>query len=133
MASSLKHQQYAKKLLKLSRDEGSKLSASRVEALVQSLGSKPLLERKAILQAYRKLMKNALDQDICSIEYAGTLSTEQLKTFESFFSAHYQRPLTLQPIANPKLIGGIKARIGSDVWEHTISNHLNQWIQYANS
>jgi F0F1-type ATP synthase delta subunit len=133
MASSLKHQKYAKQLLKLSFDEDAKLSFPRVEALVQSLASKPPLERKAILGSYLKLLRRALDKETCLIEYAGSLSPQQLQAFESFFSKHYHTKIALQPILNTSLIGGIKVSIGSDIWEHTILNNLNQWIQHANS
>lgn len=133
MVSSLKHQKYAKQLLKLSFDEGAKLNLSRVDALLQTLSSKPLLEKKAILQAYLKQLRNALAKEKCLIEYAGTVSPQQLEAFERFFSKHYDKPIILEPIPNAKLIGGIKVSIGSDVWEHTIANNLNQWIQHANS
>ncbi len=133
MRSSLQHQKYAKQLFKLSLDAGGKLSLSRVEALLHTLRNKPALEKKGILKAYLRLLREASSKENYLLEHASPLSQEQLSAFEGFFSAHYKKAIKLQTNLNPSLIGGVRVHIGSDIWEQSIFNHLNQWIHYANS
>lgn len=133
MALSLQHQKYAKQLLKLSVDAGGSLSLARVEALLHTLRQRPALEKKGILKAYLRLLQAFSAKASCVLEHASPLSPEQLSGFEAFFSAHYKEVIRFQTKPNPNLIGGVRIRIGSDIWEHNIFNHLNQWIHYANS
>ncbi len=133
MASSLQQQKYAKQLLKLSLDAGGKLSFPRVEALLHTLRNRPALEKKGILKAYLRLLREASFRENCLLEHASPLSQEQLSVFEGFFSAHYKKEVKLQTYRNPSLIGGIRVHIGSDIWEQSIFNHLNQWIHHANT
>lgn len=133
MAFSLKHHKYAKQLLKLSFDPEARLSLPRVEALLYTLKDKPALEKKGVLKAYLRFLREASSKETYLLEHASFISPEQLSAFEAFFSAYYKKEIRLQTSLNPSLIGGIKVYIGSDVWEQNIFNHLNQWIHHANS
>ena len=58
------------------------------------------------------------------VEHAGPINEGTLKSIESAMTRKYQRPVTASARANPALLAGLRVRVGSDVYESSVSHQL---------
>jgi F-type H+-transporting ATPase subunit delta len=58
------------------------------------------------------------------VEHAGPISDATLKEIESSMSRRYNRTVTATAKPNPKLLAGVRVRVGSDVFESSVSGQL---------
>lgn len=125
MRQDKKTRLFAKSLLRLSLDE-EEVSAERVNAVLQYLETHPPRNYRAVLREYLRLVQKHTARNEARLEYAGSLPADLTPSIEASLSAHYGRPITAAPVENRDLIAGWRIRVGSDVYDSSILNHLNQ-------
>jgi F-type H+-transporting ATPase subunit delta len=125
MQSKRKIFAYAKKLLGLSLQDG-EVSAERVTAILATLRANPPRDAKAVLRVYAKLIKRAIAGQTVTVESAVALEPSSLTAISEHFSQQYARPVTVQSVINPSLIAGLRARIGDDLYDASISGRLER-------
>ena len=81
------------------------------------------------LQHYQRLLRLELQKHQAVIESAGPLPEESARRISQELSAKYGRSLVTSFSVDPDLIGGMRIRIGSDVWDASIRNRLNRLDQ----
>ncbi len=116
-------------------------SASDKAALVEALlGDKALpatvvLVKQALsgshrsvavaLEDYEKVAADAHDRDVATVRVARPLGESETQRLTEALAGHYGRPVHLNVVVDPDVIGGIKVEIGGDVIDGTIASRLD--------
>ena len=123
MHVSKQSQQFARQLFRLSLADG-QISAERVNSVLAYLNQHPPRQPLAILKHYHRLVAAQLAKNHASVEHAGPISDPTLRLIESAMTKKYSRPVTASAQPNPQLLAGLRVRVGSDLYESTVSGQL---------
>lgn len=77
-----------------------------------------------ILSQFQRLVKLDLDRRTARVENAVETSPELMRTIEARLARQYGPGLNISYWVNPALIGGIKIRVGSDIYDGSVSGRL---------
>ena len=122
MKLSREAQRYAHQLFDLALDQGS-LNPQVVLGIADLLLQNPPRHAFQILQEFTRLVRLELEKHHAHIESALPLEGS---FYEEILSLLKKRDpqLTVSTEVNPNLIGGLKIRLGSDVWDDTLLYRL---------
>ena len=101
-----------------------KLDESRVRTVVNSLSSSKPRGYLGILDGFSHLVSNEVDRQRALVESATALSHATQSELQGSLSKKYNRTLTLEFSVNPDLLGGIRVKVGSDVWDGSVKARL---------
>lgn len=101
-----------------------KLDESRVRNVVSKLSSSKPRGYIAILDAFARLVANEVDRQRAFVESATELTASIEYGLKMSLSKKYGRPLNLEFHVNPALLGGIRVKVGSDVWDGSVKARL---------
>jgi F-type H+-transporting ATPase subunit delta len=118
----------AKQLLRASLTDG-QLDRGRVASLVQSLIDKKPRHYVDILENYKRLIRLEVEKRHARIESATPLNAEANSRILKNLQTKYGKDLTMEFVVNPELLGGMRIRIGSDVWDGSVRNRLERLKQ----
>jgi len=101
------------------------MDEQKVRALV-----KRVLEVKprayiAILDVFKRLIKLEEARRAANVESAVPLSADQQASISANLQRIYGRGLNISFQQNPGLIGGVRVRVGSDVYDGSVAGRLN--------
>ncbi|MCA1962753.1 MAG: F0F1 ATP synthase subunit delta [Prosthecobacter sp.] len=113
----------SRQLFKACLNNGS-LDESRVRQVVAKIVEARPRSSVAILSSFFALVKAEIDRQRALVESATTLSPEIQDQLQKSLSSKYGRPLTLEYQVRPELLGGIRVRVGSDVWDGSVKARL---------
>src|ERR1700722_13724708 len=82
-----------------------------------------------ILKNYHRLIRLELDKRHAVIESATELSPETADSVLRDLRSKYGEALTTDFRINPDLIGGLRIRVGSDVWDGSVRGRLDRLEQ----
>ena len=102
-----------------------KLDESRVRTVVSSIASSKPRGYIAILDAFARLVANEIDRQRAIVESATPLEPATKAELQSSLAKNYNRPLSLEFNRTPDLLGGIRIKVGSDVWDGTVKARLD--------
>jgi F-type H+-transporting ATPase subunit delta len=117
--------QLSKGLLRASFTDG-QLDQGKIGSLVQSLIAKKPRHVLAVLENYKRLLRLELEKRHARIESANELTPEVAARIVSNLKRKYGDDLTTEFVVNPALLGGMRVRVGSDVWDGTVRNRLER-------
>jgi F-type H+-transporting ATPase subunit delta len=120
--------QLAREMLKASFTDG-QLDSGRVASLVDSLIAKKPRNYIDILKNYRRLLRLEVEKRRARIETATEVDSEARSKVIENLEKKYGSDLTTEFVVNPQLLGGMRIRVGSDVWDGTVRNRLEQLQQ----
>jgi len=123
MAANKKAQQLARQLFKLSLVDG-RISADRVTGVLGYLEKIQPAHPLAVLKVYHRLVATELARSQAVIEHAGAVSDSILQTIAASMTKKYGRAITASARNNPKLLAGLRVRVGDDVYESSVSGQL---------
>ncbi len=113
----------AKELFRSCLSDG-RLEETRVrQAVQQTLQTKPR-GYLAILSHFLRLVKLAIEQRTARIESAVALSQDLQAEVRDSLEKTYGPGLAVSYAQNPALIGGLRIRVGSDVYDGSIQGRL---------
>jgi len=101
-----------------------KLDESRVRTVVSSVAKSKPRGFIGILDAFARLVGNEVDRQRAAVESATALAPATQSELQASLSKKYGRPLTLEFSVNPELLGGIRVKVGSDVWDGSVKARL---------
>ena len=78
----------------------------------------------AVLKLYQRLVATELAKSQAVVEHAGAVSDSLLQTIAASMTKKYGRAITASTLANPKLLAGLRVRVGDDVYESSVSAQL---------
>jgi F-type H+-transporting ATPase subunit delta len=115
-------------LLRASFTDG-QLDPGEISSLVQSLVEKKPRYYIAVLENYQRLLRLEVEKRHARIESADELAPEASSRILSSLRRKYEADLTTEFRVNPELLGGLRIRVGSDVWDGTVRNRLERLEQ----
>ncbi len=117
--------QLSREMLRASFTDG-QLDAGRTRSLVDSLIEKKPRNYIDVLKNYRRLLRLELEKRRARVETASELDSTTGSELVANLKKKYGSDLTAEFIVNPELLGGMRVRVGSDVWDGTVRNRLEQ-------
>ena len=117
--------QLSRAMLRASFTDG-QLDAGRTRSLVDSLIAKKPRNYIDVLKNYRRLLQLELEKRRARVETASELDSTTSSELVANLKKKYGSDLTAEFIVNPELLGGMRVRVGSDVWDGTVRNRLEQ-------
>ena len=120
--------QLSRQMLRASFTDG-QLDQGKIASLVQSLIAKKPRRFLDILQNYKRLLRLEIEKRHATIESASNLSSQNSSKILAKLKQKYGDDLTAEFRTDPTLLGGMRIRVGSDVWDGTVRNRLQQLQQ----
>jgi F-type H+-transporting ATPase subunit delta len=105
------------------------LDNGKISALVQSLMTKKPRHYIDVLKHYKRLLRLEIEKRHARIESAMKLDPETSKQIIDRLKRKYGNDLTADFEVDPALLGGLRVRVGSDVWDGTLQNRLERLQQ----
>ena len=120
--------QLSKQLLRASFTAG-QLDSGRVASLVKSLIEKKPRHYIQVLEAYQRLLRLEVEKRTATIETATELPQEAGEQIVANLKRKYGNELAARFVVNQELLGGMRIRVGSDVWDSSVRNRLQRLQQ----
>jgi len=120
--------QLSKEMLRASFTDG-QLDQGKIASLVQSLIAETPRRYIDILQHYKRLLRLEIEKRHAKIESATELSPKAAFDIGARLKRKYGEDLTTEFAVDPILLGGVRVRVGSDVWDGTLRNRLERLQQ----
>jgi F-type H+-transporting ATPase subunit delta len=102
------------------------LDQGKIGRLVQTLITKKPRHFLDVLEYYKRLLRLELDKRHARIESATELPEAARAEIVSNLKQRYGADITTEFSIDPALLGGMRIRIGSDVWDGTVKNRLER-------
>jgi F-type H+-transporting ATPase subunit delta len=102
------------------------LDQGKVGSLIQSLIEKKPRHYVDILENYKRLIRLELEKRHARIESAAELPNEVRLQITASLQRKYGNDLTTEFAVTPELLGGMRIRVGSDVWDGSVRNRLER-------
>jgi len=118
----------SREMLRASFTDG-QLDPGRIASLVDSLIAKKPRNCVAILQNYRRLFRLELEKRRARVETTSGVDPEISSKLIANLKQKYGNDLMAEFVVNPQLLGGMRIRVGSDVWDGTVRNRLERLQQ----
>ena len=100
------------------------LVEDRVRAVVQELIAKKPRNYLAVVSQFQRLVRLDLQRRTARVESAGPLTPELQSSVRDNLTRLYGRGLNISFGQNPELIGGLRVRVGSDVYDGSVQARL---------
>ena len=102
------------------------LDDTRARKVVQLLLEKKPRGYLAVLTHFQRLLQLDIERRSARIESAQPLSAENQATVKQNLSGVYGQGLTYAFTDNPALIGGLRIKVASDVYDGTVRGRLDR-------
>ena len=102
------------------------MDEGRVRTAVQQLLALKPRGYPSILEHFKRLVKLEQDRRSAKVESAIALTPDQRTGISSSLERIYGRGLNLSFDVNPALVGGLRVRVGSDVYDGSVAARLKQ-------
>jgi F-type H+-transporting ATPase subunit delta len=120
--------QLSKELLRDSFIDG-RLDNGRIAALVMALIKKKPRNYIKVLESYRRLLRLEMEKRSATIETATELAPDLSAQIVANLKRKYGSDLAARFVVNKELLGGMRIRVGSDVWDSSVRNRLHRLQQ----
>jgi len=120
--------QLSKQLLRASFTDG-RLDSGRIASLVKSLIEKKPRNYIKVLESYKRLLRLELEKRTATIESATEVAPQAAADLVANLKRKYGSDLAARFVVNKELLGGMRIRVGSDVWDSSVRNRLHRLQQ----
>lgn len=120
--------QIAREMLRASFTDA-QLDKGRVATVVDSLIARKPRNYVKILDYYKRLLRLEAEKRHARIETATELNAPIASQISLNLAKRYGTDLTTEFVVSPELLGGMRIRVGSDVWDSSIRNRLERLQQ----
>jgi F-type H+-transporting ATPase subunit delta len=120
--------QLSREMLQASFTDGH-LDLGKIAAVLDSLSAKKPRNYIDILKHYKRLLRLELEKRRARIETASEVDHETSLQLVENLKKKYGSDLAAEFVVNPELLGGMRIRVGSDVWDGSVRNRLEQLQQ----
>ena len=120
--------QLSRKLVRASYVDGV-LDRERIHSLVQSIMAQKPRSYLQLLENFQRLLRLEIENRRATIESATTMEPEAGRKIVAGLEHKYGPGLTTEFVVNPALLGGVRVRVGSDVWDSSVRNRLERLRQ----
>ena len=104
----------------------SRLDQAKIRTIAQKIGESKPRHYVDILKDYQRLIRMEIEKHHAVVETATDLDEGTRNQLEQSLRAKYGADLTTEYKVAPALIGGLRVKIGSDVWDSSVRERLNR-------
>jgi F-type H+-transporting ATPase subunit delta len=105
------------------------LDRERISRIVRAVIERKPRNYIQLLENYQRLLRLELDKRRAMIESAAELDPEAGRQIVAGLEQNYGPGLTTEYSINRALLGGVRIRVGSDVWDSSVRNRLERLQQ----
>ena len=120
--------QVSREMLRASFTDG-QLDPSKIRSVVDLLVANKPRNYVDVLKNYGRLLRLELEKRRARIETASELDSATSSELVANLKKKYGNDLTAEFVVDPQLLGGMRVRVGSNVWDGTVRNRLEQLEQ----
>jgi F-type H+-transporting ATPase subunit delta len=113
----------ARHLLRATTRTG-RLDLEYARKVVQILAEKKPRHYMAILSSYQRMLRNEVDQRHAVIESSTPLSSAEQTSVLAELQKKCGSDVTCDFRVNPELLGGMRVKLGSNVWDGSLKNRI---------
>ena len=121
----------SRELLRASFTDG-QLDPGKIGGLIESVIAKKPRNYIAVLEHYKRLLRLEVEKRHARIESASELAYEVRGQIAHDLERKYGAGLTTEFSINAELLGGLRVRVGSDVWDGSVRGRLARLQQQFN-
>jgi F-type H+-transporting ATPase subunit delta len=118
----------SREMLRASFTDG-QLDSGRIASLVDSFIARKPRNYIDVLKNYRRLLRLEVEKRRARVETASEVDREATSKVIENLKKRYGDDLATEFVVNPQLLGGMRIRVGSDVWDGTVRNRLERLQQ----
>jgi F-type H+-transporting ATPase subunit delta len=105
------------------------MDENRVRQVVSKVGQLKPRGYVAILSHFERLVKLEIERRTAKVESAVALSPELQADVKSRLAKIYGQGLNISFAQNPALLGGLKIKVGSDVYDGSVQARLENLVE----
>ena len=128
MKISREARRLARELFRLSLADG-RLEASRVSAISERLITEKPRSYLEVLKEFSRLVRLELERRHAIVESASPLDESSATNIANTLKEKFGDDITTEFRTSPDLLGGLRIKLGSDVWDGSISSRLATFSQ----
>jgi F-type H+-transporting ATPase subunit delta len=117
--------QLSRKMLQASFTDG-QLDRNRIAALVDSVIAEKPRNYINVLKNYKRLLRLEVEKRHATIETASEVDLAIRSEIVSNLKSKYGNDLATEFHVDPELLGGMRVRVGNDVWDGSVRNRLQR-------
>ena len=117
--------QRSRKMLQASFTDG-QLDPGRIASLVDSVIAEKPRNYIDVLKNYKRLLRLEVEKRHATIETASQVDPAIRSEIATNLKSKYGDDLTTDFHVDPQLLGGMRIRVGSDVWDGSVRNRLER-------
>jgi F-type H+-transporting ATPase subunit delta len=106
-----------------------KLDPAKVSILVKTVVEAKPRHYLDVLKNYQRLVRLEVEKSHALIESAAPLNSDTSRKVASDLRAKYGSDLTTEFKVTPELIGGLRIKIGSNVWDGSVHHRIERLSQ----
>ena len=118
----------SRELLRASIIDG-QLDPGKIASLIDSLIDRKPRNYIDVLKNYRRLLRLELEKRSARIETASEVESSIGSEILANLKKKYGNDMTTEFVVDPQLLGGMRIRVGSDVWDGTVRGRLERLQQ----
>jgi F-type H+-transporting ATPase subunit delta len=120
--------QLSRKMLQASFTDG-QLDPGRIASLVDSVMAEKPRNYINVLKNYKRLLRLEVEKRHATIETASEVDPAIRSEIVSNLRSKYGDDLATDFHVDPQLLGGMRIRVGNDVWDGSVRNRLERLQQ----
>ncbi len=118
----------ARRIFRLCQNE-SGLDEAKLSLAVKRIAEGKPRGYRGILIALKRLVRLELDRRHVVVQSAAELDPATRERVAAGLRTKYGNSLTFEYKVDPALLGGLRVRVGSDVWDGTVKGRLDRLAQ----
>ena len=118
----------ARRIFALCQTDG-RIDEDNLTIAIRRLADDKPRDFRGILAALRRLVRLDLERRRVVVESATELDADSQQRVVAGLTAQYGSDLSFDYRVTPELIGGLKVRVGNDVWDGSIKGRLERLKQ----
>jgi F-type H+-transporting ATPase subunit delta len=115
-------------MLRASFTDG-QLDPARISSIIDSVTARKPRNYINVLKNYRRLLRLEVEKRRARIETSSEMDPATQSEVVTNLKKKYGSDLTPEFVINPELLGGMRIRVGSDVWDGSVRNRLERLQQ----
>ena len=105
------------------------LNRDKINSIVRTIIEKQPRNYIQLLKNYQRLLRLEVEKRRATIESATELDPEAGRQIVVGLEQKYGPGLATEYVINPALLGGVRVRVGNDVWDSSVRNRLERLQQ----
>jgi len=114
----------ARQLFRACFDASGKLHNNRIKRVVKLVGEQKPRNYHGILSAFARLVRIEVEKRSAVVETATDLSSPVRDQLRTDLQRKFGEDLSIEFFINPELLGGMRVRVGSQVWDGSVRAKL---------